>query len=120
MATRSAIGRFCSDGSIHAAYCHWDGSPEHQLPILREHYSSDESARQLIDPGSMSALRTILTWTHATRAPCPLYHSERGYGGVPAESFESPAAAMAHFRGMDCSHFYLFRPGEGWEHSTLD
>lgn len=119
MATRSAIGRFCSDGSIHAAYCHWDGSPEHQLPILREHYSSDESARQLIAPGSMSSLRTTGIWTSGTRDPQPLYHFERG-DDRPAESFESLAAAMAHFRGMDCSHFYLFRPGEGWEHSTLD
>lgn len=119
MSTRSAVGRFCPDGSVHAAYCHWGGSPEHQLPILREHYSSDEATRQLIAPGSMSSLRTTGTWTSSTRDPQPLYHFEVG-GGEPAENFESPAAAMAHFRGMDCEHFYLFRPGEGWEHSILD
>ena len=37
MATRSAIGYIRPDGSIRAVYCHWDGSPGHQLPILTEH-----------------------------------------------------------------------------------
>jgi hypothetical protein len=105
MGTRSAIGYQLPSGRIRAVYCHWDGYPKHQVPILIEHYNSLEKVKALIKPGSMSSLRTRDTWkTYADsmlrdennevirdaegyfckegdRGPQPLYHWERGDDG---------------------------------------
>ena len=39
MATRSNTGIENENGRVSAIYCHWDGYPEHNGRILKEHYS---------------------------------------------------------------------------------
>ena len=99
MGTRSRIGYQLPDNSIVSTYCHYDGYLEGNGRVLAEHYQDREAVRQLIDGGSMSSLRTTHLWiTKAvrdengqivrdmdgnwvyspTRAPQPLYHTERG------------------------------------------
>jgi hypothetical protein len=140
MATRSAIGYRRPDGSIRAAYCHWDGSPSHQLPILKEHYSAVRKVQALIRPGSMSSLRTETTWestyqrdangradfdlpqTHL-RGPQPLYHFERGEGpwssgsgtyAMPPRTYASLAEATTEWRNSNCEWLYVYETGCGW------
>jgi hypothetical protein len=43
MATRSAIGYALPSGKVRAVYCHWDGSPSHQLPIDGSDYGDPPS-----------------------------------------------------------------------------
>jgi len=128
MATRSAIGYALPSGKVRAVYCHWDGYPSHQLPILEEHYNSLPKVRALIKPGSMSTLRTTHLWeSDATRDPQPLYHHERGPGpwsagdgGYGDPPYSIPEAdAPAHWREYCCEHLYIFRPGYGWFHYDL-
>ena len=99
MGTRSRIGYELPDHSVVSVYCHYDGYVEHNGKILVEDYQNREDVQDLIDGGSMSALRTTHTWeTKAKRDenneiitdsngnwiyenirdPQPLYHSERG------------------------------------------
>jgi len=129
MATRSAIGYALPSGKVRAVYCHWDGSPSHQLPILKEHYNSLPKVRALVKPGSMSSLRTSQIWeSDASRDPQPLYHHERGagpwcagdgsnYGDPPSTVTE--ADIEHHWRDYGCEHLYVFRPGYGWFHYEL-
>jgi hypothetical protein len=129
MATRSAIGYALPSGKVRAVYCHWDGYPSHQLPILKEHYNSLPKVRALVKPGSMSSLRTSQIWeSDATRDPQPLYHHERGagpwcagdgsnYGDPPSTVTE--ADIEPHWRDYGCEHLYVFRPGYGWFHYEL-
>ena len=129
MATRSAIGYALPSGKVRAVYCHWDGSPSHQLPILKEHYNSLPKVRALVKPGSMSSLRTSQIWeSDASRDPQPLYHHERGagpwcagdgsdYGDLPSTVTE--ADVEPHWRDYGCEHLYVFRPGYGWFHYEL-
>ena len=56
MSTRSLIGYQKEDGSITFAYCHFDGYPEHHMPILTEHYNTREKAIELVSKGGMSFL----------------------------------------------------------------
>ena len=56
MSTRSLIGYEKENGDIEFVYCHWDGYPEHQLPILTQHYNTREKAIELVSKGGMSAL----------------------------------------------------------------
>lgn len=127
MATHSAIGYALPSGKVKAVYCHWDGNPSHQLPILEAHYNSLPKVRALIKPGSMSSLRTKHKWNGEQRDPQPLYHHERGdgpwsagdgsYGEAP--SSVPYAEARRHWRDHGCEHLYVFRPGYGWFHCAL-
>ena len=139
MATRSAIGYVLPNGQIKASYCHWDGYPEHQLPILNEHYTSLAAVRGLVDPGSMSQLRTRQTWGASVlkdengdflrhddgelrydveQQPGPLYHHQRGDGMEPITS-NYPANCWDEL--MDIEHLYVFHPEHGyWQHVEQD
>jgi hypothetical protein len=130
MATRSAIGYALPSGKVRAVYCHWNGNPSHQLPILEEHYNSVRKVQALIRPGSMSSLRTIETWdSDCTRDAQPRYHRERGVGpwcagdgsdyADPPHQSKSVAHAKTHWRDYDCEHLYVLQPGYGWQHYAL-
>jgi hypothetical protein len=110
MATRSAIGYLQPSGSVRAVYCHWDGYPEHQLPILEEFYNSTTKVKALIKPGSMSSLRTVTTWTDEKRDPQPLYHHERGDGDKP---ITSSRPLDTWFKQHDCEYLYVW-DGKKW------
>lgn len=56
MATQSTIIVKISENEYHSVYCHFDGYPEHQMPILRQNYSSPELAKELVRHGDMSVL----------------------------------------------------------------
>lgn len=86
MATRSYIGIQNEDGSVRSIYCHWDGYPDHNGKILREHYSDREKLNKLIDLGDISALGERLepdkSKTHTFNKPSDgvvtAYHRDRG------------------------------------------
>ena len=138
MATRSAIGYRKLDGSVRAVYCHWDGSPEHQLPILKKHYNGIRKVQALIKPGSMSALRTRQLWEHSNvltdddgnwvrdaegmtryvndRDPQPLYHCERP--GMSSDYAQAPITSHyprnEWFHRHDCEYLYVFETDKTW------
>ena len=126
MATRSAIGYALPNGKVRAVYCHWDGYPTHQLPILEASYNSVRKVQALIRPGSMSSLRTPQLWNSTydsatstytpSRDPQPLYHHERGDGETPVTS-DNPEAL---WRNHGCEHLYVYRTGYGWFHYELN
>lgn len=109
MGTRSAIGYLQPSGSVRAVYCHWDGYPDHQLPILEAKYNTLAKVKALIKPGSMSSLESNHTWDSESRDPQPLYHAERGHGDKPKTS----GNAFDYWRDMDCEYLYVFT-GTSW------
>ena len=140
MGTRSAIGYRQPSGAVRAVYVHYDGSPEHQLPILRKRYNTLRKVQDLIRPGSMSSLRTRNTWAYGPslrdeqgdfvrdaegllryeteQEPGPLYHHERGDGMEPITS-NYPANCWDEL--MDIEHLYVFHPELSyWEHVEQD
>jgi hypothetical protein len=56
MSTNSRISLSLPNTKRKSIYCHWDGSPEHQLPILRKHYNTTKKAKELIELGDISYL----------------------------------------------------------------
>ena len=62
MATRSIIAIHFKDQKENNGwpylyvYCHWDGYPEHHLPILQHSYNTHEKALELIKGGDISIL----------------------------------------------------------------
>lgn len=141
MATRSAIGYRKLDGSVRAVYCHWDGYPSHQLPILKKHYSGIRKVQALIKPGSMSALRTRQLWEHSNclaengeilrdaegfaryesdRDPQPLYHVERGCGRDAEAPITTQWPRNEWFHRHDCEYVYIFERDKEWHVLSLN
>lgn len=123
MATRSVIA--VRTGTARkprylAVYCHYDGYPEHQLPILTERYNSAGKALALVSGGDISALHTNLGWHRETLPQAgPLYYRDRGETDVDAREFTGIQDLLDHFRGMGCEHSYVFVPKQGWVHTDL-
>jgi hypothetical protein len=122
MATRSAIGYQLPSGRIKAVYCHWDGYPSHQVPILIEHYNTISKVRDLIKPGGMSSLRTKETWERIgedARDPQPLYYHERGEKDVGPKIAKSIEDSTKFWNDVWCEHLYVFVPDVGWTHYEI-
>ena len=56
MGTHSRIRMVLPSGEAKSIYCHWDGYPEHHLPILNKYYNTDEKVRELLNLGAISVL----------------------------------------------------------------
>ena len=79
MGTRSRIGIQLKDDSILSVYCHYDGYPEFNGRVLRDHYNTVEKVRNLIDGGDMSCTWTNAGWNNETLPETgPLYRTARG------------------------------------------
>ena len=139
MGTRSAIGYLQPSGSVRAVFCHWDGCPSHQLPILNKHYNTTSKVKALVKPGFMSSLRTRDTWEtygnpvleddngdyirdsegyfckEGDREPQPLYHHERDHFYLPADSapITSSRPLVTWFEERDCEYLYVW-DGSKW------
>ena len=139
MGTRSAIGYLQPSGSVRAVFCHWDGYPSHQLPILNKHYNTTEKVKALVKPGYMSSLRTRDTWEtygdrlleddngdyirdsegyfrkEGDRDPQPLYHYERGHFYQPADYKPKTSSRPLDFwfQERDCEYLYVW-DGKKW------
>ena len=92
MATRSEIFVRMSNGRLGVVYCHYDGYPEHHMPILTEHYNSQEMAEKLIALGALSVLDNSpeCPESHSFETPvrgyCIAYGRDRGEEGQEART----------------------------------
>lgn len=79
MSTRSLIG--VNSNNIRSVYCHFDGYPEHHMPILQECYQTQEKANLLIDQGGISILDRRIgeeqDFQKVDEETCLFYHRDR-------------------------------------------
>ena len=100
MSTRSYIGELYKDGSILFTYCHFDGYPEHHLPILNEYYDTHEKVQELLALGRISVLAPRVvpnpdenhSFAHPVKGIVITYHRDRG------EELETCTACTARSR----------------------
>lgn len=138
MGTRSRIGIEMPDHTVVSVYCHYDGYVEGNGKILVEHYRNRDDVQELIDGGSMSALRTRNNWndgpmlrdengeyirdaqgyimSEGDRDPQPQYHSERG------EEVEVLHSSFDEFVSSNCGeeYAYLFDLNDNWKAFKLN
>ena len=55
MATHALIA-LQSHSSFHAAYLHFDGTPENLRPILHQHFNTIGKIKDLIQPGALKSI----------------------------------------------------------------
>jgi len=82
MSTNSRIGKKLEDGTIKSIYCHWDGYPEHNGEILKEHYKTEAKIDALLELGDLSSLAQDIGMQHDFKDPepgwCVAYGRDRG------------------------------------------
>jgi hypothetical protein len=96
MATRSHIGKQLEDGSIKYIYCHWNGYPDHNGRILKEHYTDEAKIDALLELGSLSILGEEIGEqqdfdnrnTHNSKW-CLAYGRDRGENDIEVKTTES-------------------------------
>lgn len=100
ISTRSLIGIINKDDSVDTIYCHWDGYPSNQGPLLTQFYNTADKVRDLIALGGISYLAEKLeptTGSHSFEHPeqnvVVAYHRDRG------EDWEHNKSA--HFANID-------------------
>ena len=116
MSTRSRIGILNANGSTDTVYCHSNGYPEHQMPILTAHYNTVEKVEDLLDLGDLSILKEKIApdkgvphgFAYDERAEnvTVAYHRDRGEPLTPAQHHRSIAALKASDWSIE--YFYLF------------
>ena len=80
MSTRSKIGIENENGRVNAIYCHWDGYPEYNGKVLKEHYSDRNKLQQLLELGDISVLKEDLDKVEAYhRDLCKTYYPPTEY-----------------------------------------
>lgn len=118
MGTRSAIAILNTDATYDVVYCHYDGYPSHQRPILDNKYNTAKLVRKLIAPGDLSALETEHDWDQNKREPGPLYYMDRG--DPDCKPRKLTAQEMLKFAvESGCEYLYTYVPRWGWRHDEI-
>ena len=113
MATRSHIGKLLDDGSIKYIYCHFDGYPEHNGEILKEHYKTEAKIDALLELGDISILGEEIGekqnfHNKQSNNMCLAYGRDRGDTDIEARIAEG----VYEFR--DQTYSYLW-DGKSWQ-----
>ena len=108
MATRSNIGIRTENGTIIAAYCHWDGYLAYNGQMLFENYTNEEDVLDLVALGSFSSLRHTAEET-AT--------DERNVDALtqwePEVITDRPECIRNFFKNTDREYLYVYDAEEG-------
>ena len=121
MSTRSRIGILHPNGATDTIYCHCDGYPQHQMPILKEHYGTAEKVQALLALGDLSLLDARIApdadekhgFAYGERAEgvTVAYHRDGGEPPTHAQHHRSMDALKA--ANWDIDWFYLFDAENG-------
>jgi len=118
MATRSYIGVRNLDSSVDYIYCHFDGYPDHNGKILREHYSNINRVNELLNLGDLSVLGKFIgekmDFNKRVQDTCLAYGRDRGESNVGKKN----AGYDKLITDQSVDYVYVF-DGDYWEcHST--
>jgi hypothetical protein len=118
MATRSYIGVRNTDTSVDYIYCHFDGYPDHNGAILREHYSNINRVNELLNLGDLSVLGKFIgekmDFNKRVQDTCLAYGRDRGESNVDKKN----SGYDELITNQNVDYVYIF-DGDYWEcHST--
>ena len=94
------------DDSVLATYLHFDGYPDHVLPILQSGYVDPDEALELIQGGEIRSL--------PPRPEMPEYFANSRESEELAHASELPRLA----RYLNAEHLYLMTD-DGWTHEKI-
>lgn len=102
------------DGTVTAIYCHWDGYPENQMPILTGSYSTPEKVQELLALGNLSYLAESIGEKHDfgkdVEGWCMAYGRDRGDSKQEAQLYDG----ISHPALYENDYTYLFTRNFQW------
>ncbi len=113
MSTRSFIARTTADG-VEGVYCHWDGNPEHNGVILKQHYNDPSKLAELFSHGDMSTLGESVGCKHdfedRGNGSTTYYGRDRGETGphIKTKCYKRLDDLVAYAAESGCEFFYVF------------
>jgi len=113
MSTRSTIGIRLEDGKVRSIYCHWEGYPSHQKPLLK-HYTSKEKVEALIELGALSLLGEEIGVEHPFDAVID-YKRHQDDSAAQIKYMTEVQKKYNKKYGKMC-RFYNRDRGDKWEH----
>lgn len=121
MATRSTIAKLNPDGTVTSIYCHWDGYPDHNGRILKEHYTDPAKIDALFALGDLSVLEANIgeqvefdSFMQGSQKQCLAYGRDRGETGTYALPHMDVDGWKALRKDSCCAYGYLWN-GSEWE-----
>ena len=120
MGTRSFIGKELASGKIKFIYCHWDGYPDHNGRILKQHYNTDKQVDKLLSLGDLSQLGEEIGKKQDFDNPkdgwCLAYHRDRGQKlkDVKASTIKSVYELMKIAGEGYIEYIYIFERDKTW------
>ena len=100
------------DGGYRSIYIHWDGYPEHMMPML-ENYNTDEKLNELLDFGNCSSIGENI-------------HDSTFYCRDKGENFENNRAQLTQGTSLEIKNLYsvqyvyIFEDDKWkWKHAFL-
>jgi hypothetical protein len=124
MATRGTVGIKNADGSITSIYTHWDSYPSHNGKILKEHYTTEDKVRQLMQLGNLSVLGAEIgekqNFDAHVQGWCLAYGRDRGEEQQEAITHRTIKEWKGSRSGWGCEYGYLFDIATGkWRTYTI-
>ena len=122
MATTSIISRCIPGGGISSIYCHYDGYPEHNGEILRNHYRTPEKIESLFALGDLSFLGEEIGFKHDfsdhIRGICKAYGRDRGETNTGAKMDYTLESLMRRAQKVGAEWVYVYIDGK-WSYSRV-
>lgn len=123
MSTRSLIARKLPDGKYESIYCHWDGYPEHNGAILKEHYTASDKIDALFRLGNLSVLGEEIGEEHNFDNHdvhvCTAYGRDRGERDTKSRMSQDRTRLIARAAKVDAEYIYVWdNDDESW--GTID
>jgi hypothetical protein len=119
MGTRSMIVMKDKDlGKYRGVYCHWDGYPEHNGLILKDHYKDYDLVKELINLGSISSLneRIAPIGEHSFDKPeegtTVFYNRDRKQDWSEVKPIEKKTIKSIIGKDSWCAYVYVFEDGK--------
>ena len=125
MATRAILFYEKADGRTSVIYTHFDGYPSHHLPILNEHYATEDAVQALFALGDLEVLAESPecppghTFTHPIKGYCVAYGRDRGEPNTKAQNCYCLDIAILNSKCGE-NYRYFFRANtQKWTYQDL-
>ena len=131
MATRSLIG-IQFDNYIEYIYCHYDGYPDNQLPLLNDYYNNIDDAEALISLGDISYLAeyvesddpdSLHSFNNPEEGVVVAYGRDRGepWSRVRPKTVADIESYISAGYNCGAEYLYLFDPNNSvWRYCDLN
>ena len=116
MGTQSTIAKKNDDGTFTGIYCHYEGYPEFNGRLLKDHYTTSDKVDELLSLGDLSSLGERIGKKHCFNehqvGECTFYGRDRGEDDVDSVTFKTLEELLMYYGDV---YTYVFDFDGQWK-----